>query len=103
VPRRINLVEQLSFRQAALIPRRGHRTREAKLLPQHRGWITNEVVMKSVDYLKLAAVLAVTAVSSAPAFADQGSRMAAPSTETMQTTGGTQGLVPFPKKWWAED
>jgi ABC-type phosphate transport system substrate-binding protein len=58
--------------------------------------------MKSVDCLKLAAMLAVTAAASAPTFAaDQ--KMPTTSGKQIVTSAGTQALAPFGKKWWTED
>jgi hypothetical protein len=57
--------------------------------------------MKSVDYVKLAAVLVVTAVASAPAFAADQKMPATPNGQSV--TAGTQTLAPLPKKWWADD
>lgn len=58
--------------------------------------------MKYAMSLKLLSALAVITVLAAPAFADE-KMPATGSGQGAQTSAASQTLLPFPKKWWAED
>lgn len=58
--------------------------------------------MKLKTFLKSVSALAFVGLLTAPAFAEQ-SMPTAPTQGGKTVTSSSQVLMPFPKKWWAED